>query len=44
VQLPASWRYYDQLKPIEQDRASRPSPLEQFKKLVKEYPDSRYRH
>jgi outer membrane protein assembly factor BamD len=34
--------YYDQLKPIEQDQGLTAKALEQFKKLVKEYPDSRY--
>lgn len=34
--------YYDQLKPVEQDQGLTAKALEQFKKLVKEYPDSRY--
>ena len=34
--------YYDQLKPIEQDQGLTAKALEQFKKLVKEYPESRY--
>jgi outer membrane protein assembly factor BamD len=34
--------YYDQLKPIEQDQGLTGKALEQFKKLVKEYPESRY--
>jgi outer membrane protein assembly factor BamD len=34
--------YYDQLKPIEQDQGLTVKALEQFKKLVKEYPESRY--
>ena len=34
--------YYDQLKPIEQDQGLTAKALDQFKKLVKEYPDSRY--
>jgi len=34
--------YYDQLKPVEQDQGLTGKAIEQFKKLVKEYPDSRY--
>jgi outer membrane protein assembly factor BamD len=34
--------YYDQLKPVEQDQGLTARALEQFKKLVKVYPDSRY--
>src|SRR2546430_14486967 len=34
--------YYDQMKPVEQDQALTQKALEQFKKLVKEYPESRY--
>ena len=34
--------YYDQLKPVEQDQGLTVKAIEQFKKLVKEYPDSRY--
>lgn len=33
---------YDQMKPVEQDQALTQKALEQFKKLVKEHPDSRY--
>jgi outer membrane protein assembly factor BamD len=42
VQYRLSMAYYDQIKPIEQDQAVAQKALEQFKKLVKEYPDSRY--
>jgi outer membrane protein assembly factor BamD len=42
VQYRLSMAYYDQLKPIEQDQGLTAKSLEQFKKLVKEYPDSRY--
>jgi len=42
VQYRLSMAYYDQLKPIEQDQGLTQKALEQFKKLVKEYPDSRY--
>lgn len=34
--------YYDQMKPVEQDQALTQKALEQFKKLVKDYPQSRY--
>jgi outer membrane protein assembly factor BamD len=34
--------YYDQLKPVEQDQGLTVKAIEQFKKLIKEYPDSRY--
>src|SRR5918996_1804905 len=34
--------YYDQIKPIEQDQTLAAKALDQFKKLVKEYPESRY--
>jgi outer membrane protein assembly factor BamD len=34
--------YYDQLKPVEQDQGLTAKAAEQFRKLVKEYPDSRY--
>jgi len=42
VQYRLAMAYYDQLKPIEQDQGLTAKSLEQFKKLVKEYPDSRY--
>ena len=34
--------YYDQMKPVEQDQAITAKAMEQFKKLVQEYPESRY--
>lgn len=34
--------YYDQVKPIEQDQSLAQKALDEFKKLVKEYPESRY--
>jgi len=34
--------YYDQMKPVEQDQALTAKALEAFKKLVREYPQSRY--
>ena len=34
--------YYDQLKPVEQDQSIAAKAIEQFRKLVREYPDSRY--
>jgi len=34
--------HYDQVKPIEQDQTVAGRALEQFRKLVKEYPESRY--
>jgi outer membrane protein assembly factor BamD len=42
VQYRLAMAYYDQLKPIEQDQGLTAKALEQFKKLVKDYPDSRY--
>jgi outer membrane protein assembly factor BamD len=34
--------YYDQMKPVEQDQGLTQKALDQFRKLVKEYPESRY--
>ena len=34
--------YYDQMKPVEQDQSITAKAAEQFRKLVREYPDSRY--
>jgi outer membrane protein assembly factor BamD len=34
--------FYDQLKPIEQDQTLAKKALDQFKRLVKDYPESRY--
>ncbi len=42
VQYRLAMSYYDQLKPVEQDQGLTTKALEQFKKLVKEYPESRY--
>jgi outer membrane protein assembly factor BamD len=42
VQYRIAMAYYDQIKPIEQDQGLAQKALDQFKKLVKEYPDSRY--
>ncbi|MBI2204973.1 MAG: outer membrane protein assembly factor BamD [Candidatus Rokubacteria bacterium] len=42
VQFRLAMSYYDQLKPIEQDQGLTAKALEQFRKLVKEYPESRY--
>jgi outer membrane protein assembly factor BamD len=42
VQYRLAMSYYDQLKPVEQDQGLTVKAIEQFKKLVKEYPESRY--
>jgi outer membrane protein assembly factor BamD len=42
VQYRLAMAYYDQIKPIEQDQGIAIKALEEFKKLVKEYPESRY--
>jgi outer membrane protein assembly factor BamD len=42
VQYRLAMSYYDQVKPIEQDQGSTAKALDQFKRLVKEYPESRY--
>jgi outer membrane protein assembly factor BamD len=42
VQFRLSMAYYDQMKPVEQDQGLTQKALDQFKKLVKEYPESRY--
>jgi outer membrane protein assembly factor BamD len=42
VQYRLAMAYYDQIKPIEQDQGLAVRALEAFKKLVKEYPESRY--
>jgi outer membrane protein assembly factor BamD len=34
--------YYDQMKPVEQDQTITAKALEAFKKLLREYPESRY--
>jgi len=42
VQYRLAMSYYDQIKPIEQDQGLAGKAMEQFKKLVKDYPESRY--
>jgi len=42
VQYRLAMSYYDQLKPVEQDQGLTVKAMEQFRRLVKEYPDSRY--
>jgi outer membrane protein assembly factor BamD len=42
VQYRLAMSYYDQIKPIEQDQGIALKALEEFKRLVKEYPESRY--
>lgn len=42
VQFRLAMAYYDQIKPIEQDQAVAQKALEAFRKVVKEYPESRY--
>jgi outer membrane protein assembly factor BamD len=42
VQYRLAMAYYDQMKPIEQDQVPTGKAVEQFKKLVKDYPESRY--
>ncbi len=42
VQYRLAMSYYDQIKPVEQDQAITVRALNQFKRLVKEYPESRY--
>jgi outer membrane protein assembly factor BamD len=42
VQYRLAMSYYDQIKPIEQDQTLASKALDHFKKLVKEYPESRY--
>lgn len=42
VQFRLAMSYYDQIKPIEQEQVFAQKAMEQFKKLVKEYPESRY--
>jgi outer membrane protein assembly factor BamD len=42
VQYRLAMSYYDQIKPIEQDQTLAAKALDQFRKLVKEYPESRY--
>jgi outer membrane protein assembly factor BamD len=42
VQYRLAMAYYDQIKPIEQDQTPASKSLEHFRKLVKDYPESRY--
>jgi outer membrane protein assembly factor BamD len=42
VQYRLAMAYYDQIKPIEQDQTIANRALEEFKKLIKDYPESRY--
>jgi outer membrane protein assembly factor BamD len=42
VQYRLAMSYYDQMKPVEQDQTLTQKAIDQFKKLVKEYPQSRY--
>lgn len=42
VQYRLAMSYYDQMKPVEQDQGLTVKALEAFKKLVREYPQSRY--
>ncbi len=42
VQYRLAMAYYDQIKPIEQDQGIAVKALAEFKKLIKEYPESRY--
>lgn len=42
VQYRLAMSYYDQMKPVEQDQGLTQRALIQFKKLVTEYPESRY--
>jgi outer membrane protein assembly factor BamD len=42
VQYRLAMSFYDQMKPVEQDQTITQKAIDQFKKLVKEYPQSRY--
>lgn len=42
VQYRLAMSYYDQMKPVEQDQSITAKAGDQFRKLVREYPDSRY--
>jgi outer membrane protein assembly factor BamD len=42
VQYRLAMSYYDQMQPVEKDQALTTKALNHFKKLVKEYPESRY--
>lgn len=42
VQYRLAMSYYDQMKPVEQDQNITVKAIDSFKKLVRDYPDSRY--
>jgi outer membrane protein assembly factor BamD len=42
VQYRLAMSYYDQMKPVEQDQSAAAKAMTEFRKLVREYPDSRY--
>jgi outer membrane protein assembly factor BamD len=42
VQFRLAMSYYDQMKPVEHDQGLTVKAMDQLKKLVREYPDSRY--
>ena len=42
VQFRLAMSYYDQMKPVEQDQGITQKAMDAFKKLVREYPESRY--
>jgi outer membrane protein assembly factor BamD len=42
AQFRLAMSYYDQMKPVEQDQSITAKAAEQFRRLVREYPDSRY--
>jgi outer membrane protein assembly factor BamD len=42
VQYRLAMSYYDQMKPVEQDQSAAGKAMTEFRKLVREYPDSRY--
>lgn len=42
AQFRLAMSHYDQIKPVEQDQSITAKAAEQFRKLVREYPDSRY--
>ena len=42
VQYRLAMSYYDQMKPVEQDQGMAVKGIEAFRRLVREYPDSRY--
>lgn len=42
VQYRLAMSYYDQMKPVEQDQSAAARAMVEFRKLVREYPDSRY--